>query len=677
MARRTQKSRQEAPATFALVAAKWRAWLPQALLILAVGIWVYWPALGGGWIWDDEVYITRNPIIHDPDGFWKVWINRDGQGDYYPLTSFVEWTLWNFLGNATPGWHIVSLALHLTGAFLIWRLFAKINLQPAWIAALLFTIYPRNVESVAWINELKNTLSLPPLLLAMLLWLRWKETAAPRLYYGSLACFVVSLLAKCSGLMLPFILLGHAWWTQRRITRADVKSAAPFLIIAVLEGIVMVYPHGSASPLDASHAVWTLPAALAASGYSFFFFLGKSLVPYAMLPVYSGGPEAFDSATLFIGAAQWLAIAILFLALFQIRAAWARVILAGLAFFAINLVPFLAYIFLKYNVVVWSMDHAVYISSIGLIGIVVAGLGWLKSHASPALRWAELIAIVALVSGMALSSHLYAGWFLDSETLWKRTLQRDPNSWIAQLNMSSVLLEQKRYDEARGLLDHVAATQPGSSEAHLNLGIVHDQLGQTDLAALQYQEAIRLQPANPEPYLNLGEMYRRLGKDQQAQAAFEQGLKAAPDNPALTINLAGLLLQSGHVGEAIAAYKQAIARQPRFAPLHYNLGAALLQLGDINKAADHFATAIEIDPNYGPAHASLGTALARAKHLPEAIQEFQAAIAHGADTAEVRDNLALALLQSNRIPEALQQFQAALHLDPNDSRAKEGLSKLR
>jgi len=138
-----------------------------ALLILAAGLWVYGPALRGGWIWDDVEVVTQNALLRDPAGLGKIWVAPGGP-DYFPLTTTVQWLEWRTWGDDPVGYHAVNLALHILSAFLFWRLLARLGLRQAWVGGLLFAVHPLAVESVAWITELKNTLSLPFLLLAMI-----------------------------------------------------------------------------------------------------------------------------------------------------------------------------------------------------------------------------------------------------------------------------------------------------------------------------------------------------------------------------------------------------------------------------------------------------------------------------------------------------------------------------
>ena len=131
--------------------------LLRAVLVLA-GLFVFWPALHGAWLWDDLDLFILNADMRTPGGLERIWFGHT-QADYWPLTSTAFWLEVHLWGNHPLPYHVVSLALHLCGGFLLWKLFARLGLEDrwAWLGALLFVIHPLAVESVAWLSELKNT----------------------------------------------------------------------------------------------------------------------------------------------------------------------------------------------------------------------------------------------------------------------------------------------------------------------------------------------------------------------------------------------------------------------------------------------------------------------------------------------------------------------------------------
>src|SRR3982751_6579980 len=139
-----------------------------AVLFAAVVI-AYLPAFRAGFIWDDDKYVTQNELLTAPDGLQRIWFSRDSPSQYFPLT-YTTFRFERALWKLNPaGYHAVNVLLHALNAVLLWRVLRRIlgrvgaapTLQPAaWLAAALFALHPVHVESVAWITERKNVLSL-------------------------------------------------------------------------------------------------------------------------------------------------------------------------------------------------------------------------------------------------------------------------------------------------------------------------------------------------------------------------------------------------------------------------------------------------------------------------------------------------------------------------------------
>jgi tetratricopeptide (TPR) repeat protein len=656
------------------VAAEWRSWVPQSLLIIAAGLWIFWPSLHGGWLWDDDHYITDNRFMPDPQGFWKVWLHYGDLRDYTPLTAFVHWLQWQLWGNDTLGYHLTNVALHLTSAFLVWRLFARVGLPLAWLGAVFFTVHPIMIESVAWITELKNTLSLPPLLLAMLAWLAGLKEGGPRFYYGSLALFIVSLLAKPTGMMLPVLLLGHAFWLRGRIGGSDIKAALPFFAAALVAGLVTLFPPPIHSGSGEIPLPWQIGSAWATVGWSILFMLGKCLWPVGLLPVYPSLAVTSPSA---LDAVPWLALGALFVLLWLSRSGWARAILFGLGFFMINLVPVVGYTFKKYNDMIWSLDHLLYLPIIGLIALVVAALGYLEARLPSTGRTLGRVLVAAGALAMAWGGHAYAGWFDSWESLWTNELRGDPESRIALLHLGGFLADDHRYPEAIACFQKVLFLRPNDSDAHYDLGLVDYNLGRSQEEEEEYREAVRLNPGNAKAWMSLGQKLRKAGHLAEAEATFRQGLQASPDDPSLCIELGGLLLVEGKTADVVALYQHALESNPDLPQLQYNLGAALLKAGDLAGAVEHLQAAITLAPTLVAAHENFGVALAQQGQLPEAIDQFEATLRLDPANVIARNNLARALVQTGQIPPAMEQFEQVLQIDPNNVQARDGLARLK
>src|SRR5581483_3716287 len=213
--------------------------LAVAVIVLAAGF-AYAPVLHGDFVWDDHSEITHNDEIQAPDGLRRIW-QGEGSLDYFPLKSSLQWLEWRLFHADTLGYHVANLALHLLGALLVWRLATRLGVRHGWLAGLIFALHPLAVESVAWIAEFKNVLSLPPLLLAAECYLTFDATGRRRAYAGALAWFIVALLCKTSVVTFPLALLLYAGWKRGRVAGRDVRAAAPFLAVAVALGLVTVW----------------------------------------------------------------------------------------------------------------------------------------------------------------------------------------------------------------------------------------------------------------------------------------------------------------------------------------------------------------------------------------------------------------------------------------------------
>ncbi len=153
---------------------------PWGLILLCLVAAAYLPALRGGFVWDDDVYLTANPLLTAPDGLRRIWFSLDSPSQYFPLvyTSFYfERMLWGF---QSAGYHAVNIVLHAANALLLWRLLARLRVPGAWLAAAIFALHPVQVESVAWITERKNVLMGFFFLLSVRAWVEFIDEEKPR-----------------------------------------------------------------------------------------------------------------------------------------------------------------------------------------------------------------------------------------------------------------------------------------------------------------------------------------------------------------------------------------------------------------------------------------------------------------------------------------------------------------
>jgi hypothetical protein len=401
------------------------------IFTLAVAVaWIYWPAVHGGWIWDDNLYITKNSALMGSSGLVKIWFVPGTLFEYYPITETLQWFQWQLFGHDTFGYHLTNLILHLLNACLLWRLLSKLGLSLAWMGALLFAIHPMNVETVAWISELKNTLSLAPSLLCVHAFIIFEDTKKARFYWHAFGLFCIAMLCKNSMVCLPFWLLLYVWRQRGRLTLGDLTASAPFFLFSIFAAAMTMwaawrYQHDHGS-FDSTIIVFHhFSSFFVLSAAATFFYLQKFIYPFDLVAFY---PPWGENATSQLHLLQMGFFCLGALLLFQCRFEWRRNVILGFGFFFFNLLPLICLIFAKYPFFIWSLDHSSYLPFLGLIGLTVAGLEQVYKSLSDRLRTLSLVAVICLALPIAIYSRGYASCFVDAKSLWIYTLQHSPSS---------------------------------------------------------------------------------------------------------------------------------------------------------------------------------------------------------------------------------------------------------
>lgn len=568
--------------------------LLQAAVILAAGWFAFSPALHGTWLWDDRLDIPNNPLLRDTAGLAKIWTEPALLYDFYPLKHTVQWVQWQLWHEHTFGYHLTNVALHLLGALLFWRVLRQLGLRLAWLGALLFAVHPVVVESVAWTAELKNTLALPPLLLAVSAFIAFVERGRRSDQVRAVLWFLVTMLCKTSAVMLPVVLLLYLWWKRGRLHWSGVRAVLPFFAVSLVLGLVTVWFQQHRAIGDGEFVIGGPLARLALAGSASAFYFWKCVWPAGLVPIYPQWPIDPPSPLLFL---PWLVFGAALAWLWTKRATWGRHALLGLGWFFLMLAPFSGLVTISYLHFAWVMDHMVYVPLLGLIGLAVAGLDALHTRLAMSVRPLLIAGTVALGLGLALLSHRYAEIFRDEKSLWSYTVERNPQSWIAQHSLGITLATAGRLPEAIAHYEQALRARPDYPEARNSLGVALRDTGRLPEATSQLEEALRLKPTYAEAHSNLGTVLRRAGRPQEAVLHYQDALRLKPEFADAHFNLGNVLQSLNRHAEAVASYEQALRLQPNQADTHHNLAISLLALGRVPEAKANYAQARELDPS--------------------------------------------------------------------------------
>lgn len=582
----------------------WKIFLTKTAVIVAAGLWVFWPALHGGWLWDDDGLIQNNRLIHDPSGFWKIWFEPSRLIDFFPLTVTVEWLEWHLWQSETFGYHLTNVVLHLTSSLLVWHLLSKFGLRLAWLGGLIFAIHPVVVESVAWMAELKNTLSMPFFLLAMCVWIDYENEGKRRDYFLTLGLFAVAMLAKTTMVMFPAVILLYAWWKRSHIGWKDLKASAPFFAVSLGLGLVTIrflHSHAIERPNVSMEGIFST---LALGAQSMAFYFTKFFLPIGLMPMY---PKwVIDPPTL-IQFLPWLILGVALGWLWTKRMTWGRHALLGLGFFLIMLIPFIGFVPGSYMEFTWVMDHLLYIPIVGLIGLVVAGMEQMSGQLPVVIRSVGAVMVVGVIGLLAWGSRDYAKLYIDQQTLWTYTIQHNPGAWVAYNNLGFVLFESGRNAEAMDLYAKALKLYPDYEMAHYNMGNALVMSGQDryDEAMLQYEQVLKLNPNNANVHNNLGNIYARQGRISEAIDQFQQASKNNPYDIAAHGNLGNLYGQQRRLPAAIEQFEEALKIDSNDAPSHYSLGCAFAIMGRTSEAIEQYQLVLKINPENAQARERL------------------------------------------------------------------------
>jgi tetratricopeptide (TPR) repeat protein len=678
--------------------------LPACLLVL-LAILVYLPALDGGFIIDDTLYVTQDARMETAGGLGRIWTEVVGpqyKHQYYPMTSTAFWVQHQLWGDDPFGYHLVNVLLHAANAVLLWLVLGRLAMPGAWLAAAVFAVHPVHVQSVAWVAELKNTLSAMFFLASAFVFVGWFRRE-PRTWPGyalGMFLFVCALLSKSATCLLPAALLVVLWWKRPRLERRDLLALVPMVAVGLTFVLVTVYleaVHGGARGDGFSQSV--LERGLVA-GRALWFYAGKLLWPAGLVFIY---PRWTVDVHAWWQYLYPLALVGVLLGLWWLRPKIGKGPVTAAAYFTLAVAP-LSFVNVAYTRFSFVADHWPYWASMGFIAVAaaVATVGAGRLRRAPA-KWVVAgggLALVPLLAGLTWQRcHVYR----DERTLWTDTVARNPLAWAAHNELALALGSAGRFDEAIDHFRQSVTINPGFAEGHTNLGAALMLQGRLDEAARSYREALRIEPELPGAHFNLalvrrsqgrlddailhcreahryapgsaetltilGEALDARGDSDEAIERYRAALGIAPDDAVANFRLGSALLAAGGLDEAIGCFRKVLQATPDDAGVHYNLGIALARQGRLREAIGHYAAALEIRPDYFEVHVNLGIALQSAGAVPEAIDHYLEAVRIRPDHFGARYNLGLAFTQQGDLEEAIRHYRRGVELKPDHARA--------
>jgi protein O-mannosyl-transferase len=636
-----------------------------AFLLSLLTLFAYQPAWKGKPIWDDDAHMMR-PEMRSLEGLKRIWVQPGATQQYYPVLFSAFWFEHKMWGDAPLGYHLVNIVLHIGAALLLVAILMQLAIPGAWLAAFLFALHPVEVESVAWIAELKNTLSGCFYLGAALIYLRFDETRKRSHYLAAFALFLLGLGSKSVIATLAAALLIVLWWKNGKLSwKRDLCPLLPFFVVGAGAGLStaamergIVGAHGVEFTLSAVQRCLV-------AGRAFWFYLGKLVWPADL--TFSYPHWQIDSHE----PSQYVPLAALFLiALFlwwrhdKWRGTWAT-----LLYYLVTLGPILGLLNVYPFRYSYVADHFQYLASIGPLTLAAAASTNVFERGPRPPSAMKMSLAGCLVLALFTLTWKQSWMYQDVETLWRTTLARNSEAWLAHNNLGNLLVQKGQFDEAFTHFQRARALNPNAPEVHNNLGNRLRHLGRLNESMAEFEEALRLDPNYAEAHNNLGNTLLRLRRHEEAVGHFIRALEIDPTYAGAENNLGNALLEMDRPDEAAAHFRQALEIDPNFAAAHYNLANFFLQRRQSDEAIAAFRKVIALDPDNAAARTNLGAALQLVDKWDESCVQLETAVALNPGSAEAHNNLGNALSRLGRAREALEHLSRAVEIDPQNVNA--------
>ena len=565
--------------------------------------------------YDDPVYVTDNPQVR-AGLTWNTiaWSFRSPKAlDWHPMTSLSYALDGQMFGLNPAGYHITNILLHAANAVLLFLILESAT-GFAWrslAVAALFALAPINVESVAWISQRKNVLSMFFFLLALAAYGWYARRPGVGRYLVVTLAYVLALMSKAQVITFPFALLLLDYWPLCRLGQhlapqevgselalaaapargpsfwSLVEEKVPWFALSAVSAVITTRTGAQAFSYivesDAAPSKFPLWIRLATAAIGYVKYLGKAFWPANLALVYPHPGFTTSIRAAILSAFVIIAVTALII-IFRQRGS----LFVGWFWFLGTLVPMIGFITIGPHEMA---DRYAYIPLIGIFVIVSWGAADLvKRWHVPMAIYAAAAAAILLTMGIAL--HRQVSFWNDNVTLWSHTLEITEANFTAEENLALALIDQGRVQEALPHLQRARFLRPDDPLATLNIA-TYDQMHGNYQSALDGFRRVVQFPSTASSlrataHANSGYAHLSLKQFGNAKQDFEAALNEQPGNSAAYRGVGLLAQRAGDIVQATGDYQRSVELQP--SSVGYLLLAQALELRRQNEAA-HAAVA--------------------------------------------------------------------------------------
>ncbi|MEI6533587.1 MAG: tetratricopeptide repeat protein [Candidatus Roizmanbacteria bacterium] len=499
-------------------------------------------------LWDDNFYISTNPLIRDMslEGLKRIF-TTPVEGMYNPLLFFIYALEYRFGGLNPSVYHFTNLLMHLLAIITIYYFIFKLTkrYETATIVALLFAIHPMHVGVVTWVSEMKTSLFLIFYLLALANYLKYLRSNYKLKYLAYIALFfILSALSKPSAVTLAPMLLLLDYYVSRKIDWRMFLEKIPFFLIALFFGILTLYTHAAVEDsIFEINLNYSLLNNLLISNYSIVFYFNKLFLPFDLCTIYP-----YPDNDTFLPLKYYLSIPIIPFILWLIYKAgnFRRELIFGLLFFLIAISVVLRIVpsgFFR------AANRYTYLSYTGLFFIIGQFITYVIDNR---FRYAKKIKNYLLITLC-----LFVLFFLYQTS--------------ARISV---------WENSITLFDDIIKKKPKFALAYHNRALSKQSLGDIQGAIADFEKAIECYPAYASAYNNLGEIKRYLNEDETALFYYNKAIFADVKYANAYSNKGIILNKKGKLVDAMTNYNMAVMLNANHGPALHNRASIKITYGD-------------------------------------------------------------------------------------------------
>lgn len=541
---------------------------------------------------DDGVYVADNLQVRAGLS-WNtvIWAFRSSEAtNWHPITWLSHALDCQIFGLNPGGPHTINVLFHAANAVLLFLILQSAT-GMAWrslVVAALFAVHPINVESVAWISERKNVLSMFFFLIALAAYGWYTRRPMVGRYLAVTFAYALALMTKPQVITFPFALLLLDYWPLYRLERPDgvgagptgpgpsfwslVWEKVPWFVLSAVSAVITMKVEADATQVKLPLWIHLGNAALA-----YVKYLERAFWPVNLALIYPH-PEGSIS----IRAAALSAFAIIAVTILAVIFRQRRPFFVGWFWFLGTLVPMIGLV----QVGVQAMaDRYAYIPLLGIFVIVCWGAADLIKirHVPTAVSFAGAAAILLT---LAIALHRQVGFWGNNVTLWTHTLEITEGNYSAEDNLATAMIAQGRIEEAIPHLRRARFLRPDDALATLNIA-TYEQMHGNYQAALdgfaripQFTKELSLRVT---ARVNSGYAHYSLKQYDSAKQDFEAALNQQPENSPAYRGLGLVAQRAGDITRATKDYERSVELQP--SPVGYLFLAQALDIGGQAEAA--------------------------------------------------------------------------------------------